>query len=160
MTTQPASQGMHRQDAFWLRTIRQFLSERISARIKRLIFLSSVFGLVGNVNNPSKDTMSKLNTVLKLAHNNDAIAFPMYIHSWLWRNCDPNLKVQIDGETVSLADLLRNVTEATDMTWQGSQFKLLAEYLTQIAPQWIVYGPTQMIAKDLEVLFKKCTTFN
>lgn len=149
-----------RRRSFWMQKIGNFLCQRISGRVKRLIFLSSVFGLIENVSAPSKDTLSKLNKVLRLAHNNDAIAFPIYIHSWLWSNCEPTRKVLIDDSEVSLTELLSDINECSLRETHAGVFNKLAKYLSNIAPEWIVYGPTQMIAKDLEVLFKKCSTHN
>lgn len=146
------------KQSFWMKKLGNFLCQRISGRVKRLIFLSSVFGLIENINAPSKDTIQKLNTVLKLAHNNDAVAFPIYIHSWLWSNCEPNRRVLIDNSEVSLSELLSDISEMDFQEEQTTVFNKLAKYLSNIAPEWIVYGPTQMIAKDLEVLFKKCST--
>lgn len=133
--------------SFWSRLINRYLTKKFSLRFKRMIFISSVLGLLENIQTPDKEMMSKLNDILKLAHNNDAIAFPMYIHSFLWRNCDTETCLPIDGRQVPLTEL-----SGSNMT--VANYHALARYLINSAPRWMIYGSEQTIAKDLELLFK------
>lgn len=142
-----------KRPSFWARHISPFLSQKISARVKRMVFLSSVVGLLENITTPDKEMLEKLNAVLKLAHNQDAIALPIYVHSWLWKECDVNTCVEIDGQSVPLFKLLE-----TKMSGEG--FKKVAAYLMNIAPNWMVYGSEQVIAKDLELLFDNAPRLN
>ena len=132
---------------FWSRLINRYLTRKFSLRFKRMIFLSSVLGLLENIQTPDKEMMSKLNEILKLAHNNDAIAFPMYIRSFLWRNCDVETCLSVDGRQVPL-------TELSGSRMTTANYLALARYLINSAPKWMVYGSEQAVAQDLEILFK------
>lgn len=142
-TTQPA---LPRRASFWASHIGNFISQKISARIKRLIFLSSVVGFLKDISSPDKDMLVKLNKVLKLAHNDDAIILPFYVHSWLWKKCEINTAIEINGQQVPLYRLL-------DMRLNTASFDNIAAYFIEKAPKWIIYGPEKTIAHDLEVLF-------
>lgn len=133
--------------SFWTRLITRYFNHRFSTHFKRMIFLASVVGLLENIHSPDKAMMAKLNEVLKLAHHNDAIALPILIHSYLWRNCDTGTCLPVNGQLVPL-------TELTGSKMSAVNYRALARYLIGSAPRWMVYGSEQRIAEDLEMLFK------
>lgn len=112
-----------------------------------MIFLASVVGLLENIHTPDKALLAKLNDVLKLAHRNDAIAFPILIHSYIWKNCDMETCLPIDGKLVPLAKL-----SSSHMTIP--HYRALARYLMLSSPRWMIYGSENQIADDLQMLFK------
>ena len=133
--------------SFWTRLITRYFNYSFSTPFKRMIFLASVIGLLENIHSPDKATIAKLNNVLKLAHHNDAIALPILIHSYLWRNCDKDTRLPVNGQLVPLSEL-----SGSEMS--PSNYRALARYLVGSAPRWMVYGSEQTIAEDLEKLFK------
>lgn len=141
----------HQGQSFLRKHLSKFLMHKVSPRIKRLIFLSSVFSLFENTTTASDATLTKLNSVLKLAHNQDAIAFPMYIRSWLWNECEPQKKILVNGEELSLGELLQQQRTPEVL-------EKIAAYLMSIAPSWIVYSDNKSIAKDLDILLRRCST--
>ena len=140
------TQVLQKGISFWRQYFINLLCEKLPSRIKRLIFLSSIMGVVERVDTPDQEMLSKLNTVLKLAHKNDALLFPMYIHSWLWKNCQVKDCINIDGRQVQ-------ITSLTHTLIPQSSFGTIAEYLISKAPKWIIYDSTQAIAKDLQLMF-------
>lgn len=133
--------------SFWSRLITRYFNQRFSTQFKRMIFLASVVGLLENIHSPDKAMMAKLNEVLKLAHHNDAIALPILIHSYLWRNCDKDTCLPVNGHLTPLMEL-----SGSEMS--ASNYRALARYLMGSAPRWMVYGSEQRIAEDLEKMFK------
>jgi hypothetical protein len=113
-----------------------------------MIFLSSALGLIENINNPDNEMLIKLNKVLRLAHDKNAIKFPMAIHSWLWKRRINDQFITVDGKQILYRDLIDSANaEAID-------FSKVAKSLIDIAPPWTVYSRLPTIAKDLEVMFK------
>lgn len=139
--------ALYKKAPFWHQFFSRFLTDHVPSRIKRLIFLSSIIGMIKKVETPDQEMLNKLNDVLKLAHNNEAMALPIHIHSWLWKNCDLNTSIKIDGKDLSIT----NIAEAN--LGRNSLIQV-AEYLVSKAPEWIVYGSEHAIAKDLELVFK------
>lgn len=135
------------EPSFWSRIISRYLSRKFSMRLKRMIFLSSVLGLLEDIQKPDKEMMSKLNDILKLAHHKDAIAFPFYIHSYLWRNCNTDICLSVGGQQIPL-------TELSGSSMTTTNYLTLARYLIKSAPRWMIYGSEYTVAHDLEVLFK------
>lgn len=133
--------------SFWTRLITRYFNYQFSTHFKRMIFLASVVGLLEDIKSPDKATLAKLNNVLKLAHHNDAIALPILIHSYLWKNCDTDTCLPVNGKLTPLSEL-----SGSEMS--ASNYRALARYLIASAPRWMVYGSEQAIAEDLEKLFK------
>lgn len=136
------------QQSFFKRHLTKFLCEYVPWRIKRLIFLSSVIGFIEGIREPDKEYVQKLNEILKLAHHDDAIALPMYIHSWLWKKCDDEVSIEINGVDAKVTDLAK-------IQIPPLYFSKIASFLISNAPAWIVYGNVETVAKDLEILFRK-----
>lgn len=139
--------------SFWGQIFSRFLMEHIPSRIKRLIFLSSIIGMIERVETPDQEMLNKLNEVLKLAHNNEAMVLPFHIHSWLWKKCDPEASIEVNGQNICMINIANANLGKTG-------FLQVAEYLISKAPEWIVYDSNQVIAKDLELVFKNITTIH
>lgn len=143
----PAIKGIGKQKyqklSLWKRIKYCFLN-RLSNRMKRLIFLSSFFGYTKPVDTLSTETMVKLNTVLALAHNVDAIEFPVVIRTWLWNH-------EIDDGIV-IEDRCILLTEFYKQSFTFSDFSRIADFLMSKAPDWMVYGTRDIIAQDLQNL--------
>ncbi len=138
---------------FWRQFMSRFLMDHVPSRIKRLIFLSSIIGVIEHVETPDQEMLNKLNTVLKLAHNNEAMALPIHIHSWLWKDCDLESSFNVEGKEL-------NITSIASANLNKSGFLKVAEYLISKAPEWIIYDSEQAIAKDLEIVFKNVPCVN
>jgi hypothetical protein len=123
----------------------RLLKKKLSYRLKRMIFLSSVLGLVENIQHPDNELLGKLNSVLKLAHDKQALKFPIMIHSWIWRRQKDNV-ISLDGRTVPISDLVQ-------LREGDVNFDKLAEYLFHAAPDWVVYSKLPTVSEDLRKLF-------
>lgn len=145
--TPPATLNRSKKPSLFNRLFTRYVNHRFSKQFKRMIFLASVVGLLENIHSPDKAMLAKLNEVLKLAHHNDAIAFPILIHSYLWKNCDMDTRLPVNGESVPLSKL-----SGSHMTL--SHYRALARYLMLSSPKWMIYGSENQIAEDLEMLFK------
>lgn len=130
--------------SLWGRIKHHVLNYKLSNRIKRLIFLSSFFGYIKRDDGLSIETMVKLNSVLTLAHNVNAMEFPILIRTWLW---DHELE-----EGIKLGDRYIVLSEFYKNTFSRSDFDGIADFLISKAPSWMIYGPRETISKDLECL--------
>lgn len=123
----------------------RLLKKKLSYRLKRMIFLSSVLGLVENIQHPDNELLGKLNTALKLAHDKQALKFPILIHSWIWRRQRGNV-ININGREILMSDLLQ-------LKDQDLDFDQVASYLFHAAPEWVVYSKLPAFSEDLKKLF-------
>lgn len=136
-----------RQPSIIKRVIHNTLDRRIPRRFKRLIFLSSVLGVIKGLKKPDADAIDKLNRALHIAHNKDAMLFPMQIHSWIWRDRLESLDIELDDRIVS-------VTTLSQTKLDNSDFFRIALYFIEHAPKWLIYGSIRQIAADLQTMFR------
>ena len=133
-----------RPKGFVSRVIHRFLKYRLSCRIKRMIFLSSLLGFTKCKDLPSIDTIIKINEVLGLAHDVEAIKLPIFIRTWLWNH-------EFDEEiTVSNRRIL--LSQFYDIQLSRNEFERLADYIISKAPDWLIYAGKDTICNDLESL--------
>jgi len=139
---------------YLMRSNRSFLSsvvcnkliKKVPRKFKRLVFLSSVLGIIDNIKNPTDEIISKLNEVLSLAHDKKALMLPIYIHSFIWKSVmEPAMETD-----QQLVNSIKNVVS-------GNIDETSKNYLTNFfianSPEWLRYGSIDLIKQELNTLF-------
>ncbi len=115
----------------------RFLYRLLPNRTKRMIVLASVFAAIEDIRDPDKRILAQLNTLFKLARVESAIAFPMMISSFVWR----------EVKTTHDLSEFRNCPDRKFARVRANLF------LNKI-PSWLVYSNQQVIRRDLEQLLQ------
>lgn len=128
----------------------QVVHRLLTWKSRRMIFLSSIYGLIMDNQKPDRVNTSQLSQALNIARNPDAIQFPMAIKSVIWYKRIPS-GLMVEGRQyqvsdIARADLTKNVHEA-----------LVTEFLEK-TPAWLRYAKTSQMRYDLECLFKLLQT--
>lgn len=76
---------------FFSRYLSKNLAELLPRRIKRLLYVSSVLGMVLQSKNPDPAIVSKVNEKLQLAYSASGMLFPIYIGSIIWKSLKSNV---------------------------------------------------------------------
>lgn len=114
--------------------------------IKRMIFLSSLAAYIRNLDEPDKELLQKLNEILLLSSNAEALRLPMEIHSKIWGKFDTN-RLRCDGI---------NCSNMRDFKLEGlpkSQMRIVANRLIDYMPSWLKYHSREGIRQDIYRLF-------
>lgn len=130
------------------RFIYRVLSSKTPKRIKRLLFVSSLLGLLDDAERTDKEMTVKLNSLLKVAHNHEALLFPIAVKSLIWNKLIKEPNLTIEGTEYSIFDFkkIKNVDRNYDL--------LISFILTQM-PIWLVYGSKNLMHHDLQMLLEK-----
>lgn len=134
-STHLTTPSIHRRFTTWV--IRKFFSDKM----KRLIFVASIVGLIYEFKNPDSRIINKLNTALKLAAHPEAIELPLRVKSSIWKDRDLNILGQ-NGKVIHVCDV-----EKAEMT--NKDIETLAEQLTGQAPQWLKYAQWETMCSDV-----------
>lgn len=139
---------------YLMRSNRSFLSSaicdklinKVPRKFKRLVFLSSILGIIDDIKNPTDEIISKLNEILSLAHDKKALMLPIYIHSFIWKGVmEPAME-----KDQQLVDSIRNVVGG--VIDEDSKNYLIDFFITH-SPEWLRYGSIDLIKKELNTLF-------
>lgn len=126
------------------RIVDKVLRPNLPVKYKRMIFIATLLGaLTGSKMNATKELTDKINRVLGLAHNSDALAFPMYVSRVVWGKDITHSEVVLSNGVVPFRSVFNSKLSGDDLN-------RLADYLLAKAPQWVAYGSGAIIAKDLE----------
>ena len=128
-----------------------FLKVYLPTRIKRMIFLASVFAYISETDTPSDETVQKLNEVMRLSRDEQAIRLPIAMKKMVWKTLDEPLF--IDDELEPINDL-REVVKNCD----SNIFAKIVHMLIKRAPDWTVYASESTIQTDLRIMFDKMFT--
>ena len=114
----------------------RIVCDRLPLRIKRLIFISSVFG---NTTQKSVDqeTLKRLNLVMQLASSEEALGFPVLLSHAIWRGKET---VYVDAKTFLNAD-------------RNPEFVSCLKQIVESTPNWLRYDSNDGMENDLRQLF-------
>ena len=124
------------------------LYKKVPKRIKRLIFVASILALVDGTKEINKTLASKLNLILQVAYNVEAMYFPMAVKSIIWKSVIKNPLVTIAGNTYNIKDL-------NDIRVLDPDLSNVSAFLIDRMPAWLVYGSRDLMHRDIQVLFQK-----
>lgn len=122
------------------------LGKMLPDQIKRMIFLSSLAAYVRNLNQPDIETLEKLNEILLLSNNAEALRLPMEISSKIWG------KFNIE----QLKSAGASFDEENNLSMQGlqkSQMRIVANRLIDHMPKWLKYQSKEGTRQDIYKLF-------
>ena len=117
----------------------------LSTHMKRLVFISSLVGLVYQAKDPDLLTITKLNQVFDLANYPEAMQFPARVKSVIWRDKDLNI-LGHDGKTLHIFDVDQVQMNKEDV-------EKLSTQVTSQAPWWLKYGDFEAMKADVAQLF-------
>lgn len=116
-------------------------------RVRRIAFIASVVAMLGKIDQPNRSYIEKLNKILALAGNADAIAYPMHIRSFIWKERLKDAYITVEEVNIPISEL--NLVGMDD-----KQIHALAHLLFERAPHWLLYGTERFFTRDLEKLLK------
>ena len=115
------------------------LKKYLPERTKRLILLASIYGEVMKHTALRKESLEKLNELMQLSHDVNAIKFPVHISKVIWRSkTAENIICGLDG----------NDCEQT-----------LAKSIVSIVPNCLKYSTYEQMLGDIEKLLANKKVF-
>jgi hypothetical protein len=150
MTTINATLSQPKWDTvpFIRRFFYKSLYTNVPRRIKRLIFIASILALIDGNSEINKYLATKLNNILQIAYNDEALYFPMAIKSIIWKSIIKNPLLEISGKVY-------NILNISEIRTNDPYLNNTSNFLISNMPAWLVYGSVDMMHHDIEVLFKK-----
>ena len=125
---------------FLTRHFSRRMMEVLPRRFKRLLYVSSVMGLILK-QIPETSLVDKINQKLHLAYGAVGMLFPIYIGSIIWRSLINNV-IRLDSGLVSVDNL--NPKELSEIDcWRTGLF------FARNTPMWLQYGSDDLMAADI-----------
>lgn len=118
----------------------------LSWKSRRMIFLSTIYGMATDLQQPDEARIFQLTRALNLARNPETLQLPLAIKSVVWYKRLPS-GLEVEGQNFQVSDMTR-----TDLT-EDTQEALLNELL-QKTPSWLLYARPGQMRYDLECMFK------
>lgn len=132
---------------------KRVLTDKLPRRVKRLIYVSSIMGLIQQVKQPDMSLVNKLNDVFKIAKCPDAFIFPMYIKSIIWRDVSFVAKLSETGKAISIGDVVHQELTPRDC-------KAIGEHFLANVPSWLRYGSDALMISDVVTLVSQLKQFD
>lgn len=121
--------------------------KRLPRNFKRMIYISSVVGLIFNRDDPDMAIIEKLNEIIHLARDVKTCQFPMHIRSAIWKKLDSASLDMGQGNKISIGEILSQPLDADRCAMLGQQF-------ASNSPNWLNYGSKAIMANDIVILIK------
>lgn len=125
---------------FFTRHLSRRTMEILPRRIKRLLYVGVVLGLILK-QMPDAEVVDRINQKLHLAYGAVGILFPIYIGTIIWKNIATNV-IDLHLGHVSISEL--NPDKMTEMDfWKTGLF------FARNMPVWLQYGSNELMAADI-----------
>lgn len=131
-------------------TINKLAHSLLSWRIRRLIFLSSIYATALQVSKLDKEHADKLAKVLNIARDHRAMELPVAIKSIIWYKTNPKC-IFVKNRRLTVRDLVRS-----DLTEQ--ECDAIASYIVKVMPSWLKYANLVQMVYDVKCLAKQLHT--
>lgn len=109
---------------------------------RRIMYISSLYFRIKHVDRLKEDAIAKLNAIMHLAVNDDALRFPSLVSNFMWR------KIPIDS--ILTADNL-------DDNLSEDQARTLANKVVASTPRYFQYDKQEAMQEDVYNLIMGCT---
>lgn len=116
-----------------------FLSKLISSHGKRIIFITSLYFQVVQFERLRADALSKLNSIMNLAANEQALQVPAMMHGMVWNH------IALDDELGA---------ELMDREITPERAHSLSERVVELSPPWVRYDKRDMLSDVFDLLSK------
>lgn len=124
--------------------IKRLMKDMLPRRIKRLIYLSSILGVIEHVQkDPDLILIEKLNDVLKLAENANSYRLPIYVKSLIWKDIEQDQSILVNQQYIPVCQI--HIQPSMSQTDKSK----LAEFFTFRTPDWLKYGSEQLMENDV-----------
>lgn len=117
---------------------KQWLNKKLTPRIKRYFFLTSLWSYFEGDKEYDRETLKKLNLVMALGSTEDTLFIPALLGNLIWKKI-----LTIDPEYAFLTEKGK-----TEVNLETQALMHAAE----VAPQWLQYATKEVIQKDIENL--------
>lgn len=121
-------------------SVMEFLLSKITSQHgKRILFITSLYFQVVRIERMKAEIITKLNEVMGLTSNEDALRFPAKIRGVVWSNTDL---------TAALSE------EVLDKDISEDRAREISEHVVDIAPKWVRYGRRADMVTDVMTLIQ------
>lgn len=129
-------------------SVPNILGRVLSKRVKRMIFVSSFIAHIQNCRQSDKTLLSKLNLLMQLSADDNALDLPMRLHNRIWGN------IQVEEILRDKNLELSSIDEIIHMEFVTPQIRTISEEIVKATPEWLKYDSNTKMRADLIKLFK------
>jgi hypothetical protein len=124
------------------------LEKTLPDRMKRLIFISSFLAHIHKCRKSDDALISKLNELLELSGDKNALVLPMQLHDKIWS--DVKLDQILNNKSVRLSSF----DEIASYEFLSTKLRIVSEEIVEATPAWLKYSSKTKMRSDLITLFK------
>ena len=124
-----------------LQRLEQTAKEILPARVKRMMFVTTITGLMRQITDPNEELIARLNDVFKAVHYQGTISATMRVKAIIWRKINPT--VELNGRSVTIAGMDK-------MVLTDEETEQVASYFASNVPSWMRYGSRELMIHDVK----------
>lgn len=114
----------------------------LTTRLRRMLYVGSFAGMVLRIQNPDLKLVSKMNSVLRLAHRPSGWIPPFMVSDMVWRHCKDEA-VKLSSGVKPISQVVLNETLSDNDCWR------IGLFAARNCPESLRYGSDQVMAADI-----------
>lgn len=107
---------------------------------KRALYIFSIIAMTSYHDKPNFALFDQINTLLKLTYRPNDYWIPKFVRNMIWKSVI-NQEIRVNKKTIPVASL-------DQICITSEELDRVCWYLSDKAPEWIVYAPEPILKKD------------
>ncbi len=138
------------------RFILNILQDVLPCRFKRMLVLSSLYGFIKEIasNDINYTPLHKINCILRLAREDEALFIPVNKPYWFWdpKMLESEMRLK-NGQVIgSIISVLSN--DIAEVSNNSAMLNLVSHYLAVVVPDWLRYQSDRSMRHDIRNLLQ------
>jgi hypothetical protein len=118
--------------------------QKLPRRIKKLIYVSSLLAYLKDLDDSNIEVIRKLNNIFHIAAFPDTLKLPIRWKSTIWQDLNTEEVLYIhNGQSITFKQISEVILSDSDRS-------NIASRLFELTPNWLKYGQSDSMKKDLE----------
>lgn len=128
--------------------ITRYFKHHLSYNSKKLIYLTSILGILEYETPVDRKIIEKLNSILFLVNHTSFIVLPLYFRFWIWKTVSMKSNIILSTGKVTIGSFkIEQLTE--------NEYFDVANHFVRRMPSWLRYDNEFNMLRDLCIAFKE-----
>lgn len=135
----------------------KFLFKKVPKRFKRIVFISSIMGMIEQSRDANMELVNKVNEIFQLAKDPKTFLLPVHFNSVIWTDITADSPLGGDPEANEVCRIcLRDIN---DRILSHDECEAIGRHFAKNVPDWLKYGSFELMVSDVIRLVREIASF-
>lgn len=135
----------------------KFLFKKVPKRFKRIVFISSIMGIIEQSRDANMELVNKVNEIFQLAKDPKTFMLPVHFNSVIWTDITADSVLGEDSEHREVCKIC--LKDINDRILSHEECEAIGRHFAKNVPDWLKYGSFELMVSDVIRLLREMASF-